>query len=221
MHQTLNHYQRELLKLGISEKDLDFSAPYIATLDAARKKDDEQEELGRLQQMRLKEFEAKCPPNYLDTDLKILSPKASEVINFPYGKRGLIVGGVSGRCKTRAMWLLVRRLYVEHGIGFEWFDALSFADGAIAAARDNTLAAHVKRLSRFPVLVLDDLGKARMTPKVGEALFGLIEARTSYNRPTYITTNFAGETLAARFEDEETSRPLLRRLREFSHVITL
>jgi DNA replication protein DnaC len=224
MHQQLNHYQRELLKLGISEKDLvikDLSYEQTNDLIKARELDNHEEEIARLQAMRQQTFKEVCPKIYHNSDFTLLSASTRDVLAFPYTKTGLIVNGVSGKGKTRAMWGLVKKLYVEQGISFEWLDALTFSDNSIAAARDNCLAKYVKTLSRFPLLVLDDLGKSKMTQKVGESLFGLLEERTSRERPTYITTNFVAETLSARFEDEETSKPLVRRLREFCKTITL
>jgi DNA replication protein DnaC len=60
-----------------------------------------------------------------------------------------------------------------------------------------------------------------MTTKSAEALFELVEARTSRKKAIYITTNFTRETLIARFDDQETAIPLVARLIEFSKVITL
>lgn len=210
--------------MGIEENDLILSElrpDDSKLLCAARDQDNKEAEIARLRAIREKTFKDVCPTIYQNSDFTLLGASARNVYEFPYSRQGLIVKGQSGRGKTRAMWALVKSLYVDHGFAFEWMDALTFSDNSIAAARDNTLAAYVKRLTVPAVLVLDDLGKSKMTQKVGEALFSLVEARTSREKPIYITTNFIGDTLSARFEDEETSQPLLRRLREFCHTITL
>jgi DNA replication protein DnaC len=69
------------------------------------------------------------------------------------------------------------------------------------------------------VLVLDDLGKERLTARMETDLFAVIDERTSGMRTTIITTNYTGETLLDRFTNKETGVAIIRRMRDYFDVL--
>jgi DNA replication protein DnaC len=71
-----------------------------------------------------------------------------------------------------------------------------------------------------PVLVLDDLGKERLTQRLESDLFAVLDERTSNLRTTIITTNYTGDKLVDRFQNKETGVALVRRLRDYFVAIS-
>ena len=73
-------------------------------------------------------------------------------------------------------------------------------------------------MCRERVLLLDDLGKGRVTPRVESELFGLLDTRFHHNRATIITSNQNGAGLENQFSPD-IGPPLVRRIREFSLIV--
>ena len=140
------------------------------------------------------------------------------MLAWRYGGRGLLLHGETGRGKTRAAWLLLRRLH-DQGRSITAFDCVSFGHECVRRCRDSHgNDEHVERwadnLATVPVLFLDDFAKEKLTERVEVELFGLIERRTANCLPIILTTNFVGEALEAKLSPDRGA-PLVRRLREF------
>ena len=220
----MKHFEKMMQKHGLTLDTIDWNAPYMAELNAARDRDVHEEEVIGLRNERQVEWEAICPFEYRVTDLKqllTLSPKAKDIISFPPNGRSLIVNGPSRRGKTRAVWLLLRRVFIEHNVNFEWMTASQFSDRAIQASKNDGLDGFLVPLIKCPLVFIDDLGVSKITPKVAEALYDIVEGRTSRKKPILFTTNLTRDTLATSFEDPTASVRIVSRMLEFSHVITL
>ncbi len=78
----------------------------------------------------------------------------------------------------------------------------------------------IGRLSRVPVLALDDLGKERFTPWAAERFYALIDARYSAKLPLIVTTNCTPRELekhwAASGMDDAYGPALVRRIAEMT-----
>jgi DNA replication protein DnaC len=68
------------------------------------------------------------------------------------------------------------------------------------------------------VLLLDDLGKGRMTDRAESELYDLLEYRTSRRLPTIWTSNSDAEGLHGMFSQDRATA-ILRRLKEFSQIV--
>ena len=68
------------------------------------------------------------------------------------------------------------------------------------------------------MVLLDDLGKEKLTERVECEPFNLIEERSQHLRPIIVTTNTTGDTLESRFDDDRAG-PFLRRVREFCEPV--
>ena len=79
----------------------------------------------------------------------------------------------------------------------------------------------IDKLSWAKLLLLDDLGKERMTSTAESVIFELIRERTDNELPTIYTTNFDPAELQKRFLQKETGAALLRRIMESSKKIIL
>lgn len=185
---------------GCSDKKaMEDQAEYIA--NAANRKNTAWDEL--------------CPPDFRDTDpSKLPSPsKLDKVLQWSYGKQGLILGGATRKGKSRCAWLLIRREFRAgrrcHAIGggFAFDYSSMFRDGAWRASE------WVNKLANCELLLLDDVFKVRLTDSVEQALFHIVNHRMEYCLPLIVTCNDTGETLKTRLS-EDRGDPLIARLQE-------
>lgn len=165
-----------------------------------------------------------CPPLYRDTDPARLNPKLLAKVAAWTGDdgRGLLMAGKTGAGKTRTAFLALRQRY-DSG---KTVCAVSGPKFDIACARqfsDDQSAKDAKRLlancTTAGVLLFDELAKGKFTERVETELFALIEHRTSHLLPTIWTTNSSDKELAERLS-EDRGGPILRRIKEFSDLIT-
>jgi hypothetical protein len=182
-----------------------------------------------LRDNRIDEWAAICPLEFRlpaerggKTNLQIMdakSPGWRGILEWQFGNRGLLIRGESGRCKTRAMWRLIRRLFNERRKVIALTSA-QFDRQCRDAGGSFNLTAWFDRLAKCDVLFLDDLGKAAWTAGTEAQVFDLIDERTREGRPILCTTNDDGQTLAARLSDNRGD-PLIRRLREYCESVVL
>ncbi len=170
---------------------------------------------------RWKTFCEVCPPLYRDTDpgrLPCAAETLAAVLGWEYGYRGLLLHGATGRGKTRAIWLLLRRL-LDEGREIATFDCVSFSHEITCRfSAGGNGPAWARKLARVSVLFFDDMGKMRLTERGEAELFGLVEVRTANRLPLIVTCNHVGDTLAASLQPD-TGGPLVRRLREFCECV--
>ena len=155
------------------------------------------------------------------------------VEGWQYGPRGLYLTGFFGAGKTRAAMLLLRRLTVEKGIGCEYVLAPDFAASVRRLAMDKPekLESYIAPLIAAPVLFFDDCGKEKMTQRVGEEFFRIVESRTRAGRPILATSNLAPEAWAAKIDrdsegsdaDEGGGRgiAIVRRITDYCAVVAI
>ena len=79
----------------------------------------------------------------------------------------------------------------------------------------------VESLIEHPLLVIDDLGKERLTSRMASDLFAIVDERSVNRKTTIISTNFNGTTLLERFEnkDKETGVAFIRRLKDYYTIV--
>jgi len=78
----------------------------------------------------------------------------------------------------------------------------------------------INDLCTVPLLVVDDLGKEKVSPWVQQVLFEVIDTRYSELRPFVVTTNFTLTELEKRYE-EEVGVALASRIAEFCIFVGL
>jgi len=160
-----------------------------------------------------------CPALFQATDPARLNQKMlAKVMAWQFGPKGLLVSGPSDRGKTRAMFLLLRRLAVDELRDVVVFHDNEFAHQCARAFGDQTGEAWVEKICKASVVFFDDIGKFKLTERVESELFGIVASRTAWMRPTLWTTNFKGEELASKLSPDR-GVPLVRRLKEFCEGI--
>lgn len=176
-------------------------------------------------------WERICPDEYQRTDVSRLEHGLGRrgydttwlgpALAWQYGPRGLLVAGPTGAGKSRAMWMLLRRLLDQEQRSFAWLNAVRFRSGLQAAARDGATESFVQRLAGVQVLYWDDLGQTHLTAAASEMLLHIVEERTAGRRPILATTQYSAEQLEFQFERPEMGQAIRRRLNEFCSVIVV
>ena len=202
---------------------------FIPTLcDPCEKK--EIEELERNANSRAKDaarnrFLDEIATSYRNTDLNRIPPVLQKAVSeWQFSHRGLGLIGTSGSCKTRAAVLILQRM-AEEGKSVMFLTATSMAQAAIDQfhndqKRKDEASNLLDRALSTSVLLLDDLGKNRMTDRSEETLYEILEHRTSWEQPTIWTSNSGARDLHERFSKDRADA-ILRRLIEFSTLVTI
>lgn len=150
--------------------------------------------------------------------------------------RGFGFSGRAGSCKTRASYQMLKAAHLA-GRSCASIDGVRFGALSIDQFNDEPLRGYLnldghkktigteaklelRRLAEVDWLLLDDIDKGKFTPRAEEALFSLLETRTSNDKPTLWTCNSNASALAGLFSPERADA-ILRRLVEFADVITL
>jgi len=167
-------------------------------------------------------WQERCPKLYHETVLSKLpcAKAAIEAVlaHSMHGSTGLILHGVPRTGKTRLAYHKLHDLYME-GVTMRLFDAVGFAAAVVSAYREGTEEKFYVEHARVGVLFVDDIGKAKITPRVAEALFCLVDRRLARGVPCLFTTNLAGKALAERFEDKVLYEALHARWTECYEIV--
>jgi DNA replication protein DnaC len=161
-------------------------------------------------------WRSRCPERYREAVLRQFLPEQS---SQPYRQAaqyqctagiGLILRGDSGTGKTVCLWEIARRLDMA-GKPWEFRTGVQLGRELAKASREMELE---PTLSRIPYLLIDDLGKEKLTASVAAALWELVEYRSSRQLPIIATTRYAGDGLVKRFAEPELGQDIAGRLRE-------
>lgn len=190
----------------------------------ATEKRDIEEQRQKLEQ-REAEFWAMVPKIYQTTDENQIAPQLKKAIReWKYGPIGLGFKGPSGSQKTRASVLLLYSLH-KSGRSVFYLKATNLTKNALEAFSDDkgtkkqALEA-MRQATECHVLLLDDIGKGRLSPSAEESLYALLDTRTENMLPTIWTTN-ADSSQLHDMMSEDRGDAIMRRLVEFSKIITI
>lgn len=140
---------------------------------------------------------------------------------------GLI--GETGTCKSRIAYMLaageieLMATAMEREPSFQFVAAYEISDmvGRLVAQSFETkdeARSDLARLRNARLLLIDDLGKGRMTPAVSAELFALIDHRYCHALPTIWTANSTPEQIAANLS-EDIAGPFAGRLNDSSRIL--
>jgi DNA replication protein DnaC len=142
-----------------------------------------------------------------------------KALEWKYGKKGLLLYGVTGGGKSRIAWLVLKRECME-GRRVAALTAISGVDYAASFEHGATHAAvWLRQYRQCDVLLCDDLWKGKMTESWESCLFGLLNERCDKEKPFICTLNDTGDTLKERLSPDR-AEPMLRRLRESCTAIS-
>ncbi len=127
-------------------------------------------------------------------------------------KRGVVLHGSTGSCKTRIAWELVKRLVQQpETITWHWLDSFEASQKGIP-----------KDAYNCAWLVIDDLGneaKKGWETKWETELLHLIRKRCEWHRPIIITTQLTPTAFKQRFFNGTAAEAIMRRFRERTESI--
>jgi len=129
--------------------------------------------------------------------------------------KGLVLLGSSGAGKTLALWAKARDLE-RAGIKPVFLSAVEFARKLATAARDLDRA---EWLMRAQVLIVDDLGKEKLTAAVAPLIWEVLDARHNHGRLTLISTRFRGAEFVSRFSEPVLGEDIRGRIAESCAVV--
>ena len=145
--------------------------------------------------------------------------------------------GMTGRCKTRMGFLYavaeIQRLAVVHKTrdgsyesypSYDFVSSYEIGDAVMNQYSNdfeikNPAKARLSKIRECEVLLIDDIGKGRLTPAVAAELFAIIDWRHAHLMRTIWTSNSAPEVIAAGLP-EDMAGPFAGRLIEMSKTFT-
>jgi len=197
----------------------------ITTCDPCNEKEvaaqEEQERKKRLE-ARKTQFWCDVPPLYQGTDKSQLQGQLVAVIDaWEYGTKGIGFIGKSGAGKTRAAVLLLQRIAMD-GKSICFMKSVKLTKYAADKFSDDKYEAEIakekiRQAYRSKLLLIDDIGKGRLSPTAEELLFDIIDERTERGLPIIWTSNSGAKALREMLSQDRADA-LIRRLAEFTTV---
>jgi DNA replication protein DnaC len=158
-------------------------------------------------------------------DLKRLPPKAAQQLrglvsgDFVDRRENVLVFGPPGSGKTHGLCAVGQEL-IRSGRRVLFATTALLVQELLAAKRDLTLKAFLKRLSRWEALILDDLGYVQQSREEMEVLFTLLAER--YERGSVcLTSNLPFSKWEQIFKDAMTAAAAIDRLVHHSVIVEL
>jgi len=127
--------------------------------------------------------------------------------------------GMPGRGKSHTLSAIGHEL-VQRGISVLWQPAYQIVQRLLAAKRDLRLEAELRRLDRFDVVALDDIGYVQQDREEMEVLFTFLAERYE-RRSVMITSNLVFSQWDKIFKDAVTTAAAIDRLVHHSIILEL
>jgi DNA replication protein DnaC len=127
--------------------------------------------------------------------------------------------GMPGRGKSHVISAIGHEL-VARGISVLWRPACHLVQQLLAAKRDLKLEAELRKLDRFEVIVLDDIGYISQNREEMEVLFTLLAERYE-RRSVMITSNLVFSKWDRIFKDAMTTAAAIDRLVHHSIIMEM
>jgi chromosomal replication initiation ATPase DnaA len=196
------------------------------------------EQANKLEEKRqdlIREIADATPPRYQQTDVAHagFNRGAWEKIKLwkpTSAKPWIGMVGLTGCCKSRMSYLIASNYLLstfDDGAhpSFAFVTAFDITEAAMRQFSDSPETKREARnfldmLKWYKLLLIDDLGKGRLTPAPAAELFALLDSRHNHNRPTIWTSNSTPQQIAGTLS-EDLGGPLAGRLLECSKIYSL
>jgi DNA replication protein DnaC len=163
----------------------------------------------------------------LDTlKVKLLPPKVQRQIpalvdgGFVERAENILAFGLPGRGKTHLLVAIGRELVLRHGTTVLFTTAFHLVQQLLAAKRDLVIEALLKKLDRFEVVILDDIGYVQQSREEMEVLFTFLSERYE-RRSLMISSNLVFSEWDKIFKDPMTTAAAIDRVVHHSTILEL
>lgn len=170
--------------------------------------------------------QSKIPPQYTieNLDQKLLSSKVRRVFKtllkgeFINDANNILAFGLPGRGKSHFLGALGRELILKYNISVYFTPTFKIVEKLLIAKKEYDLENTLKRLDKFDVIILDDIGYVQQSRDEMEVLFTLLADR--YERKSLmISSNLVFSKWDKIFKDPMTTMAAVDRLIHHSTIL--
>ncbi len=170
--------------------------------------------------------QAKIPPKYSleNLDRKLLTSKIKKALpslldgNFVEKTENILSFGLPGRGKSHLLGAIGRELILRHNISVYFSSTFKIVESLLIAKKNLELERALKKLDRFDVIILDDIGYVQQDKHEMEVLFTLLAER--YERKSLmISSNLVFSKWDKIFKDTMTTMAAIDRLVHHSIIL--
>ena len=170
--------------------------------------------------------QAKIPPKYSLENLKknLLPAKVRKVLPIllegDFARKGdnILCFGLPGRGKSHLLGAIGRELILQHNMSVYFSSTFKIVEGLLIAKKNLELERALKKLDKYDVLILDDIGYVQQDKSEMEVLFTLLAER--YERKSLmISSNLVFSKWDTIFKDPMTSMAAIDRLVHHSIIL--
>lgn len=157
-------------------------------------------------------------------DEKLLPPKIGRLLptllegHFVTRAENLLAFGLPGRGKTHCMAALARELILRHGYTVLFTPTFKLVQQLLAAKQALKLDGLLKKLDRYSVVFLDDIGYVQQSREEMEVLFTFLAERYE-RRSVMITSNLVFSKWDQIFKDPMTTMAAIDRLVHHAQIL--
>lgn len=170
--------------------------------------------------------QSKIPPQYTfeTLDQKLLSPKVRKALavllkgEFINEASNVLAFGLPGRGKSHFLGALGRELILKYNFSVYFTPTFKIVEKLLIAKKEYELENALKRLDKFDVIILDDIGYVQQSRDEMEVLFTLLADR--YERKCLmISSNLVFSKWDKIFKDPMTTMAAVDRLIHHSTIL--
>lgn len=158
-------------------------------------------------------------PRYINCDFEnhpAISHRWLEIVDYVKAPQGnIFMSGSCGNGKTLTAVAIFAFYISKYGAGARFFNTESLYPTWLNESRHGFPGDLALRLSRSPLLVLDDLGQGDISDSFKRWLYSIINRRWEFEQPIVCTTNLASPEFREVFGDAILSRLMDGRVWKF------
>ena len=170
--------------------------------------------------------QSNIPPQYTfeTLDQKLLTTKVRKAFNsllkgeFVHDASNVLAFGLPGRGKSHLLGALGRELILRYNTSVYFTPTFKIVEKLLIAKKDYGLELALKRLDKFDVIILDDIGYVQQSRDEMEVLFTLLADRYE-RRSVMISSNLVFSKWDQIFKDPMTTMAAVDRLVHHSTIL--
>ena len=170
--------------------------------------------------------QSKIPPQYTfeTLDQKLLTTKVRKAFNsllkgeFVHEASNVLAFGLPGRGKSHLLGALGRELILRYNTSVYFTPTFKIVEKLLIAKKNYDLENTLKRLDKFDIIILDDIGYVQQSRDEMEVLFTLLADRYE-RRSVMISSNLVFSKWDQIFKDPMTTMAAVDRLVHHSTIL--